>query len=83
MLLLLLLLRLPEPEVAAPIQRCEACNSRLQQHTRRAAHMDVRSAPPRQDVSCGACPRKHRTRGPLIQRKAFFFGYLSFVALDK
>jgi hypothetical protein len=45
--------------------------------------MDVRRAPPRQDVSCGACLRLHRTRGLLIHNKAFFFGYLSFVALDK
>jgi hypothetical protein len=45
--------------------------------------MDVRRAPPRQDVSWGACLRLHRTRGHLIQRKAFFFGYLSFVAFDK
>jgi hypothetical protein len=45
--------------------------------------MDVRRAPPGQDVPCGACLRKQRTRGPLIQRKAFFFGYLSFVAFDK
>jgi len=71
------------PEAAQFIQRYEALNSRWQGHTRRAAHMDVRRAPPRQDVSCGACPRMHRTCGPLIQRKAFFFGYLSFVAFDK
>ncbi|MFQ6312433.1 hypothetical protein, partial [Lysobacter capsici] len=70
-------------EAAQFIQRCEARNSREQQHTRRAAHMDVRRALPRQDVSCGACPRLRRTCGPLIQRKAFFFGYLSFVAFDK
>ncbi|UOF14935.1 hypothetical protein IEQ11_25030 [Lysobacter capsici] len=38
--------------------------------------MDVRRAPPGQDVPCGACLRRHRSRGPLIQRKAFFFGYL-------
>ncbi|WP_148650240.1 hypothetical protein [Lysobacter capsici] len=65
------------------IQRCEAWNSREQKHTRRAAHMDVRRAPPGQDVPCGACPRLHRSWGPLIHKKAFFFGYLSFVALDK
>jgi hypothetical protein len=35
------------------------------------------------DVPCGACLRQHRTRGPLIHKKAFFFGYLSFVAFDK
>jgi hypothetical protein len=72
-----------ELEAAQFIQRCEACNSREQEDTRRAAHMDARRAPPGQDVPCGACPRKHRTRGPLIHNKAFFFGYLSFVALDK
>ncbi|WP_153018910.1 hypothetical protein [Lysobacter capsici] len=38
--------------------------------------MDVRRAPQRQDVSCGACLRLLRACGPLIQRKAFFFGYL-------
>jgi hypothetical protein len=70
-------------EAAQFIKRCEATISREQKHTRRAAHMDVRRAPPRQDVSCGACLRQLRTRGPLIQRKAFFFGYLSFVAFDK
>ncbi|MBW8809821.1 MAG: hypothetical protein JF591_13515 [Lysobacter sp.] len=70
-------------EAAQFIQRCEACNSREQQHTRRAAHRDVRRAPPGQDVPCGACLRKHRTRGHLIQEEAFFFGYLSFVAFDK
>jgi hypothetical protein len=72
-----------ELEAAQFIQRCDAWNSREQKHTRRAAHMDVRRAPPRQDVSCGACPRQQRTCGPLIQRKAFFFGYFSFVAFDK
>ncbi|QWF15998.1 hypothetical protein [Lysobacter capsici] len=71
------------PEVLQFIQRCEATHLREQQHTRRAAHMDVRRAPPRQDVSCGACLRLLRTRGLLIHKKAFFFGYLSFVALDK
>jgi hypothetical protein len=71
------------PEAAQFIQRCEARNSREQKHTRRAAHMDVRRAPPGQDVPCGACLRMHRTRGHLIHKKAFFFGYLSFVALDK
>ncbi|MFQ6313930.1 hypothetical protein, partial [Lysobacter capsici] len=70
-----LLLKL-ELEAAQFIQRCAARNWREQEHTRRAAHMDVRRAPPRQDVSCGACPRRHRTRGPLIHKKAFFFGYL-------
>jgi hypothetical protein len=63
-------------EAAQFIQRCEASNSREQKDTRRAAHMDVRRAPPRQDVSCGACLRLHRTRGLLIHNKAFFFGYL-------
>ncbi|MFQ6313609.1 hypothetical protein, partial [Lysobacter capsici] len=66
-------------EAAQFIQRCEASNSREQKHTRRAAHMDVCRAPPRQDVSCGACPRQQRARGLLIHKKAFFFGYLSFV----
>jgi hypothetical protein len=72
-----------EPEAAQFIQRCEAWSSREQQHTRRAAHMDVRRAPPGQDVPCVACLRLHRSRGHLIHKKAFFFGYLSFVALDK
>jgi hypothetical protein len=64
------------PEVTQFTQRCDAWNSREQKHTRRAAHMDVRRAPPGQDVPCGACPRLLRTCGPLIQKKAFFFGYL-------
>ncbi|MFQ6313747.1 hypothetical protein, partial [Lysobacter capsici] len=59
------------PEAAQFTQRCEARNSREQKHTRRAAHMDVRRAPPGQDVPCGACPRLHRTRGPLIHKKYF------------
>ncbi|MFQ6312867.1 hypothetical protein, partial [Lysobacter capsici] len=63
-------------EAAQFIQRCEARNSREQQHTRRAAHMDVRRAPPGQDVPCGACLCLHRTRGLLIHKKTFFFGYL-------
>jgi hypothetical protein len=70
-------------EAAQFIQRCEATDLREQGDTRRAAHMDVRRAPPRQDVSCGACLSLHRSRGHLIHKKAFFFGYLSFVALDK
>jgi hypothetical protein len=28
-------------------------------------------------------PRMHRARGPVIQKEALFFGYLSFVAYDK
>jgi hypothetical protein len=35
------------------------------------------------DVPYEKSLRWHRTRGPLIQEKAFFFGYLSFVAYDK
>src|SRR5688572_28428400 len=35
------------------------------------------------DVPYEKSPRRHRTHGPLIQKEAFFFGYLSFVAYDK
>jgi hypothetical protein len=35
------------------------------------------------DVPYEKSLRKHRSCGLVIQRKAFFFGYLSFVALDK
>ncbi|MGJ7903988.1 hypothetical protein [Lysobacter sp. 1R34A] len=35
------------------------------------------------DVPYEKSLRRHRSCGPVIQEKAFFFGYLSFVALDK
>src|SRR5687767_9935583 len=35
------------------------------------------------DVPYEKSLRMHRSRGPLIQRKALFFGYLSFAALDE
>jgi len=35
------------------------------------------------DVPYEKSLRRHRPCGPVIQNKAFFFGYLSFVAYDK
>jgi hypothetical protein len=35
------------------------------------------------DVPYEKSRRLHRSCGPVIQNKAFFFGYLSFVAYDK
>jgi hypothetical protein len=35
------------------------------------------------DVPYEKSPRKRRSCGQVIQKEAFFFGYLSFVAYDK
>jgi hypothetical protein len=35
------------------------------------------------DVPYEKSPRMHRSCGPVIQKEALFFGYLSFVAYDK
>ena len=62
---------------------CVASISRRQSKTRRAARREAGRFSSRQGCPVCRSLRMHRSCGLVIQDKALFFGYLSFVAYDK